>query len=119
MKIYGFKYSPYVRKVQAVLDLLERQYTYVEVPYSDRTELATLTGGYIYVPVLVDGAGKVVCDSRRICEHLLADAQAAATLAPPPLAGPIWAFGDWCDEILEDVLFRIASPFTRDSWKSA
>ncbi|SRR6266700_6787825 len=119
MKLYSFHYSPYVRKVQAVLDLLDRPCTTVEVPYSDRTELAALTGGYIYVPVLVDDAGRVVCDSRRICEHLLSDEPAARALAPAPLEGPIWAYNDWCDGPLEDVLFRIASPAVRDHWKSA
>jgi glutathione S-transferase len=119
MRLYSFHYSPYVRKVQAVLDLLGRDYTVVEVPYSDRTELATLTGGYIYVPVLVDDGGQVVCDSRRICEHLLADPEAAAALVPPPFEGPIWAYSDWCDGPLEDVIFRIGSPSVRDRWKSA
>ncbi len=119
MKLYSFHYSPYVRKVQAVLDLLDRPCTTVEVPYSDRDELAALTGGYIYVPVLVDDAGRVVCDSRRICEHLLADERAARTLVPAPLEGPIWAYSDWCDGALEDVFFRIGSPAVRDHWKRA
>src|SRR5882724_6366555 len=119
MKLYSFHYSPYVRKVQAVLDLLDRDYTIVEVPYSDRNELATITGGYIYVPVLVDDGGKVVRDSRSICEHLLGDQRAARMLAPAPLEGPIWAYNDWCDGPLEDVAFRIASPAIRDHWKSA
>src|SRR5438477_53621 len=80
MKLYSFHYSPYVQKVRAVLDLLGRDYTVMEVAYGDRTELATLTGGYVHVPVLADDAGRVVCDSRRICEHLLSDAAAAAAL---------------------------------------
>jgi glutathione S-transferase len=118
MKLFRFHYSPYVRKVEAVLDLLGRDYTVADVPYSNRTELAALTGGYIYVPVLVDDSGTVICDSRRICEHLLADEAAAAVLAPPPLEGPVWAYHDWCDGPLEDLLFRIASPSIRDHWKS-
>ena len=117
MKLYRFPYSPYARKVEILLDLMGRSYQAVDVPYSDRTELATLTGGYIYVPVLVDD-GQVVCDSRRICEHLLAGADAAAFL-PSPFEGPIWAYCDWCDGALEDVMFRIASPRIRDRWKSA
>jgi glutathione S-transferase len=118
MKLYRFPYSPYARKVQMLLDLLRRSYVTVDVDYGDRTELATVTGGYIYVPVLVDDGGAVVCDSRRICEHLLVGA-AAATFVPSPLEGPIWAYSDWCDGPLEDVMFRIASPLVRDRWKSA
>jgi glutathione S-transferase len=118
MKLYRFHYSPYARKVQILLDLLGRRYTLIEAPYGDRTELATLTGGYIYVPVLVEDDGAVICDSRRICEHLLAG-PAGAALVPPPLDGPVWATSDWCDGQLEDVLFRIASPLIRDAWTSA
>ena len=118
MKLYRFSYSPYARKVQLLLDLMGREYVAVEVPYSDRTELATLTGGYIYVPVLVDDDGKVVCDSRRICEHLLTG-PAGDTFVPSPLQGPIWAYSDWCDGPLEDVMFRIGSPSIRDRWSKA
>lgn len=118
MKLFRFVYSPYARKVQVLLELMGRRHTVVEVPYSDRTELATLTGGYIHVPVLVDDDGTVVCDSRKICQHLLAGA-AATALVPPPLDGPIWAYSDWCDGPLEDVMFRIASPSVRDRWQSA
>ena len=117
MKLYRFPYSPYARKVQLLLDLLGREYSLVDVPYSDRTELATLTGGYIYVPVLVDGK-EVVFDSRRICQHLLAGPGGAALL-PAPYEGPSWAYHDWCDGPLEDVVFRVASPRIRDRWKSA
>jgi glutathione S-transferase len=116
MKLYRFDYSPYARKVQLLLDLLGRDYVTIDVPYSDRTELASLTGGYIHVPVLVDG-DRVLFDSRRICEQLVAGEGGAAFL-PSPLQGPIWAYCDWCDGPLEDVLFRIASPLIRDRWKS-
>jgi glutathione S-transferase len=118
MKLYRFRYSPYVLKVQVLLDLMGRKYQAVEVPYGDRTELATLTGGYVYVPVLVDDGGQVVFDSRRICQHLLAG-EAGGVFVPPPFEGPIWAYHDWCDGPLEDVLFRIGSPGIRDSWKTA
>jgi glutathione S-transferase len=118
MKLYRFRYSPYVLKVQVLLDLMGRKYQAVEVPYGDRTELATLTGGYVYVPVLVEDGGQVVFDSRRICQHLLAG-EAGGVLVPPPFEGPIWAYHDWCDGPLEDVLFRIGSPGIRDSWKTA
>lgn len=117
MKLYRFRYSPYSRKVQMLLDLLGERYELCEVPYSDRTELASLTGGYIYVPVLVDNAGRVLVESRDICERLLAK-PGAERLVPAPLEGPIWAYADFCDGPLEDVLFRIASPAVRDAWPS-
>lgn len=115
MKLYRFRYSPYARKVQLVLDLLGAKYDVVEVGYSDRDALATLTGGYIHVPVLVDDGGKVHVESRAICEQLLAG-EAGAKLVPSPFEGPIWAYHDFVDGPLEDVLFRIGSPAIRDAW---
>jgi glutathione S-transferase len=115
MKLYRFRYSPYARKVQMLLDLLGTSYQLVEVPYSDRDELARVTGGYIYVPVLVGGSGEVVVESRAICERLVA-LEGGARLVPPPWEGPIWAYADFTDGPLEDVLFRIASPAVRDAW---
>jgi glutathione S-transferase len=114
MKLYRLRHSPYARKVQMLLDLIGKPYELVDVSYGDRNELAALTGGYIYVPVLVDG-DEVVVESRVICERLLA-AAGAAELVPSPLQGPIWAYADFVDGPLEDVLFRIASPSTRDQW---
>jgi glutathione S-transferase len=118
MKLYRFEYSCYARKAQMVLDLLGVRYEAVEVPYGDRTELATLTGGYIQVPVLVDDASQVTVDSRAICETLLRGKD-AGQLVPPPWQGPIWAYADWCDTRLEDVLFRIASPGIRRRFSRA
>src|SRR5450756_2104971 len=112
MKLFRFEYSCYARKAQMVLDLLGVHYEAVGVPYGDRTELATLTGGYIQVPVLVDDAGQVTVDSRAICATLLRG-EDAERLVPSPWQGPIWAYADWCDGLLEDVLFRIASPGIR------
>ena len=109
MKLYRFDYSPYARKVQILLELLGRKHELIDVKYSDRTELATLTGGYIYVPVLVDDDGSVTVESRQICEKLLVGA-AQQALVPSPFEGPIWAYHDFADGPLEDVLFRIASP---------
>jgi glutathione S-transferase len=117
MKLYRFRYSPFARKVQMLLDLLGKKYELVEVSYSDRTELATLTGGYIYVPVLVDDKNQVTVESRDICEKLLAG-DGGARLLPPPWEGPIWAYSDFCDGPLEDVMFKIASPAVRDAWSS-
>ena len=98
-----------------LLDLLRRPYELIEVSYGDRNELAALTGGYILVPVLVDDAGKVLCESRAICEALLDD-PSASTLVPSPFEGPIWAYHDFVDGPLEDVLFRISTPAVRDAW---
>lgn len=118
MKLYRFRYSSYARKVQMLLGLLGRRHELVEVPYGDRRALAELTGGYIYVPVLVDDDAGVHVESRDICEHLLRG-QARVELVPSPLEGPIWAYADFCDGPLEDVLFRIASPYVRDAWADA
>jgi glutathione S-transferase len=117
MKLYRLRYSPYARKVQILLDLLPARYECVEVPYGRRDELAALTGGYIQVPVLVDDRGAVTVDSRAICEKLLA-APAGKHLVPSSLEGPIWAYADFADNILEDVLFRLASPAIRDAWSN-
>jgi len=81
----------------------------VEVRYGDRNELASITGGHVEVPVLVDDQGTVVTESRDICQHVLVGTL-AERLVPSPHQGPIWAYADFCDGPLEDVLFRIASP---------
>jgi glutathione S-transferase len=112
MKLYRFEYSCYARKAQMLLDLLGVPYDIVDVPYGDRSELAALTGRYIQVPVLADDAGQVTIDSRAICVALLQGEQ-AERLTPSPWQGPIWAYADWCDGPLEDVLFRLASPGIR------
>src|SRR5262245_55031780 len=82
MKLYRLSYSPYVLKVQIVLDLLGMKYEPIDVPYGRREELAELTGGYIQVPVLVDDAGAVTVDSRAICEKLLSG-PAGQRVVPP------------------------------------
>jgi glutathione S-transferase len=113
MKLYRFRYSPYARKVQMLLDLQGRKYDLIEVQYADRNELAELTGGYIYVPVLVDDGGQVTVESKRICEQLLGQ---DSPLVPSPLEGPIWAYHDFVDGPLEDVMFRIGSPAVQSAW---
>jgi glutathione S-transferase len=117
MRLFRFRYSPYARKVQMLLDLLGLEYEIVEVPYSDRTELATLTGGYIYVPVLEDDDGTVVVESRAICERLI-ERHGGSALVPPPFEGPVWAYADFNDGPLEDILFRVGSPSVRLAWQS-
>src|SRR4051794_22213864 len=96
MKLYRFRTSAYARKVQVLLDLAGARYDVVDVPYCDREELAKLTGGYIYVPVLVDDAGGVITESKRICELIVAS-PSGAHLVPSPWEGPIWAFHDYVD----------------------
>ncbi|HYQ16789.1 MAG TPA: glutathione S-transferase family protein [Polyangiaceae bacterium] len=118
MKLYRFRYSPYARKVQMLLDLLGHSYELIEVSYTERSALAELTNGYVYVPVLQVDAGNVICDSRAICEELLR-APGAGALLPAPLEGPIWAYHDFADGPLEDVMFRIGSPAVRDAWPTA
>ncbi len=115
MRLYRFRYSPFARKVQMLLDLLGKRYDLVEVPYSDRSELVTVTGGYVHVPVLVDDDGKVTVESRDICHELLSGPD-GVRLVPPPDQGPIWAYADFCDGPLEDLMFKIASPTVRDAW---
>ncbi|HEX6765028.1 MAG TPA: glutathione binding-like protein, partial [Polyangiaceae bacterium] len=66
---------------------------------------------------LVTDDGKVLVESRDICEALLVG-EAGAKLVPAPLEGPIWGYTDFADGALEDVMFRIASPAMRDGWKS-
>jgi glutathione S-transferase len=118
MRLYRFRYSPYARKVQMLLDLLAAKYELVELSYTERGELAELTGGYIQVPVLLTDDGRPIVESRVICEHLLAGA-AGETLVPSPLEGPIWGYADFVDGPLEDVLFRIGSPAIREAWPTA
>jgi glutathione S-transferase len=117
MRLFRFHHSPFARKVQMVLELLGTPHEVVDVPYVDRAEMARLTGGYIMVPVLVDDAGAVTVDSRDICEKLWRG-PGGARLAPPPLEGPIWAYADFIDGPVEDLLFRVTSPFVRDQWKT-
>ncbi|OZG70985.1 glutathione S-transferase [Hahella sp. CCB-MM4] len=118
MKLYRFDYSCYARKVQMVLDLLNLRYDIEEVPFLDRSKLINLTGGYIQVPVLLMDDGTVLKDSRVICKSLLSGDN-AERLTPSPWQGPIWAYADWCDSALEDVLFRLASPGIRNRFKTA
>jgi glutathione S-transferase len=99
-----------------LLDLLGHNYELIHVKYGDRSALARLTDGYILVPVLETSNGQAIVESRQICRYLL-EAPDAARLLPSPLQGPIWAYADFADGPLEDVLFRIASPIIRASWE--
>lgn len=118
MKLYRFRHSPFARKVQTVLDLMHAHYELIDVQYGERNELAQLTGGYVYVPVLLDDDGTVTVESRDICQRLVARDE-GAHLVPSPLEGPIWAYADFCDGPLEDITFRIGSPETRKRWPTA
>lgn len=111
-KLYRFEYSCYARKVQCVLDLMGTPCQVIDVPFGDRSELVELTGGYVQVPVLVTADGEVIQDSRTISTALAATPE-GAWLVPETLAGPVWAYADWCDGPFEDVMFRIATPRIR------
>jgi glutathione S-transferase len=101
-----------------LLDLAGSKYELIDVDYVDRHELARVSGGYVYVPVLVTDAGQAITESRNICEHIL-QGSVGQRLVPAPWQGPIWAYADFTDGPLEDILFRIASPAVRDAWPSA
>lgn len=118
MKLYRFRYSPYARKVQMLLELAGIAHEVVEVRYGEREELARLTGGYIHVPVLALDDGTVVTESRAISERIIARPE-ARHLVPAALDAVVWAFCDFIDGPVEDVLFRIASPEVRDRWETA
>lgn len=119
MKLHRFRHSPYARKVQRLLELAGIPHEVVEVPYGNREELARLTGGYLYVPVLEKDDGSAIVESRAICEHLLADPR-AAWLVPEGQEAAVWAYTDaFVEGPLEDVLFRMASPGVRDAWPTA
>lgn len=118
MTLHRFRYSPYARKVELVLELLGVPFEKVEVPYGDRERLARLTGGYVHVPVLQDG-DLVVVDSRRIVEHLLATTRGAVDLVPEGLEAACWALHDHVEGPVEDVLFRLASPGVQAAWPTA
>lgn len=118
MQLYRFRYSPYARKVQMLLELAAIPHEVIEVRYGERETLAKLTGGYIQVPVLVDDDGGVVVESRVICERLCAR-PTARVLVPVTLDAAVWGFCDQVDGPIEDVMFRIASPNIRDRWPTA
>lgn len=117
MKIYRFNYSPYCLKVEKALDLMGLRYEKLVVPYLNRAELVRITDGYIQVPVLVEDSGKVIKDSRTICEYLVKRPD-GEKLIPRGAEALSWAYHDWCDNQLEDTLFKLASPFVFKTFKS-
>ncbi len=116
MKLYRFPYSCYALKVQSLLGLAGMRTDVEDVPYGDRSTLVALTGGYIHVPVLVDASGAVHFDSRSISQFIVAQ---APLLVPAPFDGPVWAYADWCDNVLEDPCFKLAAPAIRRSFPGA
>src|SRR6266496_629428 len=104
MRLFQFSYSPFAAKVRKCLELKGLAYDLVEVPYLDRRELVGLTGGYAHIPVLEDG-GRVVTESARITAYL--DERYAPSLRADPVAALVEG---WADGVLEDVLFRLATP---------
>ena len=98
MKLYQFVYSPYAAKVRKYLELKNKTFDVIEVPYMEREEVAKLSG-QIVLPVLVDGA-TVIADSPRITAYLDGPERDATAVI----------YEQWADAIFEDVAFRIASP---------
>jgi glutathione S-transferase len=49
----------------------------------------------------------------------LLEGEAGRQLVPSPFEGPIWAYADFCEGLLEDTLFRIASPLLANKKASA
>lgn len=119
MKLFRFRHSGYALKIQAFLELAGATFETIDVPYGDRSVLLAVTGGYVQVPVLVLDDSRVVVDSRRISETLVAEDPRFAALVPSPLEGPIWAYADWTDTVLEDTLFKLASPSVRSRFSTA
>lgn len=115
--LHRLPYSPYARKVQRLLEVLRVPFQVVDVPYGDRENLARLTGGYVYVPVLELSGGEVVHDSRVIAARLLRDVP--NTLVPAGLEGAVWAYHDHVEGPVEDILFRLASPYVQQAWPTA
>lgn len=105
--LYRFPYSCYALKVQFLLDHLGLPYKVRDVPYTDRDELIEVTGGRVMVPAILH-EGNVVVESRDIFQYLLTLSK--NDLVPGGLEAAVWAYLDWTDSLLEDVLFRIASP---------
>jgi glutathione S-transferase len=116
VKLFRFPYSCYALKTQCLLELAGVRFEVEDVPYGDRSALVELTGGYMHVPVLVDDAGSIHVDSRAISEFIIAK---APRLVPAPLEGPVWAYADWCDLVLEDACFKLAAPGVRRSFPKA
>ncbi|MFO0547224.1 MAG: glutathione S-transferase N-terminal domain-containing protein [Polyangiaceae bacterium] len=120
LKLYRFPYSCYARYVQAAIELVHVPCEVIDVPYGNREELATLTGGSIQVPVLVrDGDARPIVDSRRILRTLVDEDPRFGSLVPAPLAGPIWAYADWISTTVEDLAFRLATPGIAERFRTA
>ena len=119
MKLFRFRHSCYALKIQALLELGGATFELVDVPYGDRSVLLEVTGGYIQVPVLVLDDSRFIVDSRRISETLVAEDARFSALVPSPFDGPIWAYADWTDTVLEDTMFKLASPSVRSRFSTA
>jgi glutathione S-transferase len=111
VRLFRFPYSCFALKVQCLLDLAGLRADVEDVPYGDRSALVALTGGYLHVPVLVDDDGGVHLESRAISALIIK--QYAPALVPSPLDGPVWAYADWCDQVLEEGCFKLAAPGIR------
>lgn len=118
VKLFRFRHSCYALKIQTLLELGGATFEIVDVPYGDRSVLVAVTGGYVQVPVLVLDDGRVLIDSRHIAQTLVMEDARFQALVPSPFEGPIWAYADWTDTVLEDVMFRLSSPSVRARFSS-
>lgn len=119
VKLLRFPHSCYAWKVQALLELGKVPFAVVDVPYGDRSLLLAAVPGYTSVPVLVLEDGSAVADSRAIAAHLVERHPGCRGLVPAGLEAAAWAYADWAEGGLEDVLFRLATPGIRDRFASA
>lgn len=114
MRLFRFRYSCYARKVQGLLELAGAPFDIVDVPYADRTPLLEAAPGYAYVPVLVTDDGRALRESRDIVAALVEGDERFRRFAADDGPGAAWAYADWIDGPLEDILFRVASPGIRE-----
>lgn len=104
-KLYQFFHSPFCAKVRKILEYKGIDFETVEVDYLDRRELLEVSG-QLMVPVWLAG-GESTFDSNRIAARL-ESLHPEPTIFPPGLGGVHRALTDYFDNLVEDVLFRVA-----------
>jgi hypothetical protein len=119
MKLYRFPYSPYVLKVQLLLDLMAGSTSRSTSPYGrSQPSWPPSPAGYIYVPCC-RRRRQGVFDSRRICQHLLAGGRRQPSCRRPldgPHLGPTTTGATAPSRTSSSASAR---PGIRDSWQTA